>query len=72
MDRIITWHVFADYLRSVRQHQGISQRYPAEKIGGSEHHLWRLEHEQRPHRSKLILATRYGFSTYESRRKYQE
>ena len=52
--QIITWHVFADYLRSIRQHQGISQRRLAERIGCSEHHLWRLEHEQR-HPSKTLL-----------------
>lgn len=54
MGQIVTRHVFADYLRSIRQHQGISQRYVAEKIGCSEHHFWRLEHEQR-HPSKALL-----------------
>lgn len=61
MGQIVTWHVFADYLRSIRRHQGISQRYVAEKIGCSEHHLWRLEYELRHPSKALLRMLRYEF-----------
>lgn len=54
MGQVVTWHAFADYLRNIRQDHGFSQRHLAEKIGCSEHHLWRLEHEQR-HPSRALL-----------------
>jgi transcriptional regulator with XRE-family HTH domain len=61
MSQTVTWLVFADYLRSIRQHQGISQRCLAEKIGCSEHHLWRLEHQQRHPSKALLRVLRHEF-----------
>lgn len=61
MGQIITWHEFACYLRSVRQQHGISQRQLAEKIGCSEHHLWRLEHELRHPSKALLRMLRHDF-----------
>lgn len=61
MGQVITWHVFADYLRTIRKLLGISQRHLAEKIGCSEHHLWRLENEQRHPSKALLRMLRHDF-----------